>query len=292
MMDYWGRPGNKDERAFSAVAEFVKNGGHLVVFGCVNGRNMANLRPFGIVTGASEDFAFEETGLSKLFLKGSEAAVPSDRHLRSYGSLKCTVPHFPLLKRSTKGDPAFRKDPAVATLTAAAGRVTVTMVEPGPTLGGRDDSAWLIGTMVSWIARGCPVDPALAACRRSCPRRRTTSPPSTQRPSTWRRSWPHARRRNSTAPGRGRGDRGGHRDGCDLHGFGPADFADLLRDRQQCRPRQDGHQAHRRAVDQALAKAVIRNDYRQERGALRMDCRLRNGTGGWQSNIPPSKANT
>ena len=169
MMDYWGGPETKEEEVFSPIADFVKKGGHLVVLGCLNGKNMEHLRQFGITTGNAQDFGFEETPSSKLFLKGNEGIVPADRRLRSYGSFKCTVPHFPLLKRSLKGGESLKGDPAVATLAAGSGKITITLAEPALTIGGPDDSCWLITTMIGWIARGCPIDSAAVAAAATLP---------------------------------------------------------------------------------------------------------------------------
>ncbi len=151
--DFYNTPENRDRAAFGNLEQFVEGGGHLVVFGNWNGRNMANLSRYGIKTGNQHTTSFERVGESTdLFFAGSEEFVPPDGRMTSAGNLTCRAPHVVLLKR---GPGKAAGQPAVLTLEHQKGRVTVTLCEPH----WRKDY-WLIHVMVGWIARGCPTPEA------------------------------------------------------------------------------------------------------------------------------------
>jgi len=145
-MDYWGRKGRKEPEAFQHYEKFIRDGGHLVVFGTYNGRNCEHLSRFGIKTGFQHSTKFERNGeATDLFFRGAEHLVPENGKLRTAGHFKVSAPHTRLLLR--KGNL-----PAVATLTVDQGRLTKTTCEPS-WMGDQ----WLIEVMISWLANGAPV---------------------------------------------------------------------------------------------------------------------------------------
>jgi hypothetical protein len=147
--DFYNEPEHKDPASFRNVEQFIERGGHLVVFGNWNGRNMQNLVQYGIKTGTQHSTSFEPVpGVSELFFAGSEEFVPANGKMTSAGNLTCNAPHVVLLKR---GQGRGAGEPAVLTLEHKAGRLTVTLCEPH----WRNDY-WLIHVMAGWVARGCP----------------------------------------------------------------------------------------------------------------------------------------
>lgn len=145
-MDYWGAAARKTPESFQWLDNFMKRGGHLVVFGAYNGRNFHQLKPYGIKTGYNHNSTFtEEPGQTEVFFKGSEKLIPANKQMRSAGNFSCSEDHTVLLRR---GD----KRPAVVTLKVGKGRLTVTMVEP-EWIG----DYWLIDVMTNWLVRGGPI---------------------------------------------------------------------------------------------------------------------------------------
>ena len=149
-LDYWG--GNEDRKqpaAFKPVDEFIARGGHCVIFGTWNGRNMEHLTRYGISTGYQHTSFFKPVkGVTEVFLAGTEDLVPADKRLQSTGNFKCASPHTVLLDRDDG------RGPAMITLPYEKGRLTFSQVEPH----WPEDkpSLWIIGATFSWVMRGVP----------------------------------------------------------------------------------------------------------------------------------------
>jgi hypothetical protein len=152
-MDYWGNnETRKRPEAFQPYEDFVTNGGHFVMLGAWNGRNMEHMRRFGIRTGATHNAGFLPVpDHTDVLFQGVEDIVPADGRMRSAGHFSVTVPHVVLLYRNEPGNPPR---PALATIPHGKGRVTFSQVEPH----WRGDQ-WLITVLVAWIARGSPTGP-------------------------------------------------------------------------------------------------------------------------------------
>jgi hypothetical protein len=148
-MDYWGKQERKQPEAFQHIAAFIRAGGHLIVLGTFNGRNMHHLKQFGITTGYSHNNSFEPAGeATDLLFQGAGDIVPENRRMRSAGNFSVSVPHTVVLKR---GPGAGQGNPALATLECDKGRLTITMCEPQ-----WQKDEWLITVLLSWVSRGCP----------------------------------------------------------------------------------------------------------------------------------------
>ena len=150
-MDYWGE---KDDRkkpaAFEPVDRFIAKGGHCVIFGAWNGRNMDHLARYGISTGYQHTSFFKPVkGVTEVFLAGAEDLVPADKRLQSTGNFTCASPHTVLLDRDDG------RGPALITLPYGKGRLTFSQVEPH----WPEDkpSLWIIEATFSWLARGAPI---------------------------------------------------------------------------------------------------------------------------------------
>lgn len=51
IMDLWATPERQKPEAFQSLEEFIKKGGHFLVFNAFNGRSMKHLKQFGVQTG-------------------------------------------------------------------------------------------------------------------------------------------------------------------------------------------------------------------------------------------------
>ncbi|MFV0444512.1 MAG: hypothetical protein ACK5Q5_13160 [Planctomycetaceae bacterium] len=154
-MDYWGnKPERKAPEAFNHIEKFVRDGGHLVVFGTYNCRNMEHLRRFGVETNYYHTGKFARIpGISDVLFAQTEDLVPDNDVLKQAGNFRVTTPHVRLLNRGGgyKSDQA-----AMATIPVDRGRVTFTTAEPdyGPVKG-----FWLMQVAILWATRGAPVTP-------------------------------------------------------------------------------------------------------------------------------------
>ena len=152
-MDYWGvNEDRKQPAAFKPVDEFIARGGHCVIFGAWNGRNMEHLTKYGISTGFQHAGFFKPVkGVTEVFLAGAEDLVPADQRLQSTGNFTCKSPHTVLLDRDDG------HGPAMITLPYGKGRLTFSQVEPH----WPEDkpSLWIIGATFSWVMRGVPTKP-------------------------------------------------------------------------------------------------------------------------------------
>jgi hypothetical protein len=149
-MDYWGEAIERmDPAAFNHVERFVREGGHLIVTGGYNGRNMGHLQRFGITTSFHHCTHFEIVPEhTEVFLKGAEHLMPPDLKLRSAGNFVVSTPHIVLLNR---GSMCKQPGPALATLAVDKGRLTFTQVEAA-----WKNEEWLIAALCQWMARGAP----------------------------------------------------------------------------------------------------------------------------------------
>lgn len=150
-MDYWGdNEDRKKPAAFEPVDRFIARGGHCVIFGAWNGRNMQHLGRYGIRTGFQHTSFFKPVaGVTDVFLAGAEDLVPADKRLQSTGNFTCEAPHTVLLDRDDG------RGPAMITLSRGKGRLTFSQVEP---MWPEDKhSLWIIGATFSWVARGAPI---------------------------------------------------------------------------------------------------------------------------------------
>lgn len=149
-MDYWQKDEKKEPKAFQHLERFIREGGHLVVFGTYNGRNFHHLKRFGVTTGFTHAGAFERNGeATELFLKGVEYLAPENNKLTSAGNLKVSSPHTIILKR---GPGSTAGDPVLATIPVDEGRLTTTLCEPN-----WQGDLWIITAMTSWVARDAPI---------------------------------------------------------------------------------------------------------------------------------------
>ena len=150
-MDFWGdNEDRKKPAAFEPVDRFIARGGHCVIFGAWNGRNMQHLGRYGIRTGFQHTSFFKPVaGVTDVFLAGAEDLVPADKRLQSTGNFTCEAPNTVLLDRDDG------RGPAMITLSRGKGRLTFSQVEP---MWPEDKhSLWIIGATFSWVARGAPV---------------------------------------------------------------------------------------------------------------------------------------
>ena len=145
-MDYWGQ-GDERKRpeSFDPIEKFVEAGGHLIVMGAFNGRNMQHMQRFGITTGVRHcSFYKEVPGRTEVLFAGA-SDVPTNRHLQSAGNFHVSVPHVMLVARADNGEPA------VATLAHGKGRVTFTLCEPE-----WQGDLWFLSAIALWNLRGAP----------------------------------------------------------------------------------------------------------------------------------------
>jgi hypothetical protein len=149
-MDYWGSSNESMQpEAFNNIERFVREGGHLVVTGAFNGRNMEHLQRFGITTSFHHCTHFEEVPEhTKVFFKEAEHLIPPDLKLRSAGNFTVAGPHIVLLNR---GSMCNQPGPALVTLAVDKGRLTFTQVEAA-----WKNQEWLIAALCKWMARGAP----------------------------------------------------------------------------------------------------------------------------------------
>ncbi|MFO1042315.1 MAG: hypothetical protein U0941_11050 [Planctomycetaceae bacterium] len=152
VMDYWVAPERKNAAAFQPLADFVKAGGHLLVFNAYNGRNMEHLQQFGIRTGFNHTTTFEMIpGVSEIVFDGVMDRIPTSKYLQQAGDFIVDKPHVVLLRR---GPGLVEGGPTVATLKHGTGRVTYSSVEPWY---GEPKGFWLVHALVHWAGRGAPV---------------------------------------------------------------------------------------------------------------------------------------
>jgi len=150
-MDYWAEnETRKRPESFAPVEKFVAGGGHLIVFGGFNGRNMEQMARFGITTGIEHSDRFLPVAEhTDVLFRGVEDLMPKDRHFRSAGHFTVSRPHVVLLQRDDNKKPPR---PALVTIPFEKGRVTFTQNEPH-----WKQDLWLITVLCNWVARGSPV---------------------------------------------------------------------------------------------------------------------------------------
>lgn len=145
-MDYWGQ-GDERKRpeSFDPIERFVEGGGHLIVMGSFNGRNMQHMKRFGITTGVLHcSFYKDVPGRTEVLFAGA-SDVPTNFHLQSAGNFRVAVPHIVMAARADNGEPA------VATLAHGKGRVTFTLCEPE-----WQGDLWFLSAIALWNLRGAP----------------------------------------------------------------------------------------------------------------------------------------
>ncbi len=154
-MDYWGNPAQKAPAAFQRLEQFVRHGGHLMVFNTFNGRHMDHLARFGIKTHFYHTAKYEPVkGVADVVFAGSESLVPSGDYLAQSGNFTVSTPHVVILRRGEGSDAGA---PALVTLPFGHGRVTYSSVEP---MYGDPPGYWLMQVLVNWAARGAPITAA------------------------------------------------------------------------------------------------------------------------------------
>lgn len=173
QMDYWGNAENKSPEAFAHIHRFIEGGGHLIVFGSFNARNMEQLKPYGIICSYFHGDYFEAVpGLTDQLMAGNEDLLPPDKMLHTAGNFKCTSPHVVLLRRTKKnGD---EDGPLMVTLPWKKGRITFNVVEPGwkqP-----HEALWLLTATMGWVSRGAPMEAMQVAAGPTTKKAATTRP--------------------------------------------------------------------------------------------------------------------
>jgi hypothetical protein len=138
--------GRKPE-SFEPIAKFVRDGGHLFLYGTYNGRYSEHLRQFGISTGYNQGKTFVSVpGRTGVFFDGVEDRIPE--HLLVVSNLVVKTDHVVMLKRGPSCNPGT---PFLATLRYGKGRVSILPCEPY-----WKKDFWIMPIVIRWIANGAP----------------------------------------------------------------------------------------------------------------------------------------
>ncbi|WLD13685.1 hypothetical protein [Planctellipticum variicoloris] len=152
MMVYWRDPPLSEPPAFQHLEKFIRDGGHLMVFGVFNGSHMEHMRQFGVKTSYFHADKYEAVEpVADVVFAGSESLIPPGNYLGHSGSFEVSSPHVLILRR---GEGYHAGHPSLATIPWHNGRVTFTTAEPRH---GKQTGYWLLQVLVNWAARGAPV---------------------------------------------------------------------------------------------------------------------------------------
>lgn len=147
FMDRFRTEVGKKPESFEPLAKFVRDGGHLFLYGTYNGRYSEHLRQFGISTGYNQGKTFVSVpGRTGVFFDGVEDRIPE--YLIVVSNLVVKTDHVVMLKRGPGRNPGT---PFLATLRYGKGRVSVLPCEPY-----WKKDFWIMPIVIRWIANGAP----------------------------------------------------------------------------------------------------------------------------------------
>jgi hypothetical protein len=147
FMDRFGTEIGRKPESFEPLAKFVRDGGHLFLYGNYNGRHSQHLRQFGIKTGVYHGKTFvQESGRGEVLFDGFEDTIPEV--MTVVCNLGISTDHVVMLRR---GPGRYEGALLMGTLTHGQGRVTILPCQPN-----WRKEYWIMPIVVRWIANDSP----------------------------------------------------------------------------------------------------------------------------------------